>query len=532
MSSRTIIDGPTGETALPDDKAQGEFAPSVVKGDEPRIARWFGSIGLMLVALAGFALVFQLTGSVSRIGPGSRIFLIAFGTAFMLFHASRDPDVQIRRAYGLLGAVLLVLAAILSAIPLPGGGGTLFLPWGFLCLPLSMLFLMAFVRNETEPLWHRAGVAVLGATGIALALTGFIGGNVSPNFLLPYGLLLAVAGLGYWWAFVGSLGASNDLGYRAGLAMGAVGVLAFLVALGRSVLPPLFHSMGWLAQRPEGSYLASSGVLLMTLGLAYTAVSAGYCSDNRLIALARRELAAFFYSPIAYIVLFAMAFAALWMFFQFVTIAMAAADMGQPYFEPIIANYIFSFVPVVCMIIIVPVLTMRLMSEERRTGTLEVLLTAPVNETTIVLSKFLAAWIFFMILWVPWGLFLVALRVEGGTPFDYRPLYSFSIALAASGASFLSMGLFFSSLTKNQIIAAVLTSVVMVVFVVFYFLATIQLGGAGGAWKTLFAHISFIDLWGTSLQGRLGLRDLLFPVTSTIFWLFLTVQVLDARKWS
>src|SRR5437879_3140322 len=133
----------------------------------------------------------------------------------------------------------------------------------------------------------------------------------------------------------------------------------------------------------------------------------------------------------------------------------------QVFAEPIIRFYFIAWWPVITTIFIVPVLTMRLLSEEQRTGTLEVLFTAPVGETVVVLSKFLASWIFFMLTWVPWGLFLVALRVEGGQPFEYRPLLSFYIAMACSGAAFLAMGLFFSSLTRNQIVSAILTFVGM-----------------------------------------------------------------------
>ena len=74
----------------------------------------------------------------------------------------------------------------------------------------------------------------------------------------------------------------------------------------------------------------------------------------------------------------------------------------------------------ISVLMFVPVLTMRLFSEEHRTGTLEMMLTAPVEETVVVLSKFLAALILFLIVWLPWGLYLVSLRCVGGSAFDYR----------------------------------------------------------------------------------------------------------------
>jgi ABC-type transport system involved in multi-copper enzyme maturation permease subunit len=508
-------------------KSPPEMAPSAVRRDEPRVARWFGSIGLLLVALAAFSFLFQVAGRPSWFGPGMRVFLILTGLACLLFHASRDPELQIRRTYGVFGFALLLLAALLSAIPLHGSSGALFLPYGFLCLPLALLFLLSFARNETDPAWRRIAVGALGLVAIALAATGLIGGNVSPNFLLPYGLLLALVGLAYWWAFAGLLGTSSDAGYRAALAMGVVGVIVFLAALCRSAIPPLFYWLGW-TNRPEASYLASSGLMLMTLGLLYAGLSAGLCSDNRLVVLTRRELATFFYSPIAYIVLFGVTFVGLCLFFLFIRELVAAGDRGL--FEPIIRYYIFAFVPVVTVMIVVPILTMRLLSEERRTGTLEVLLTAPLDETSIVLSKFLGAWIFFMLLWIPWGLFLVSLRVEGGQPFDYRPLLSFFIGLAVSGAGFVSMGLFFSSLSRNQIVAAVLSFMGMMMMISMFFV--IQVLSPGSAWNTLLSHVSFITLWQSNVEGKLVPRDLLFPISATVLWLFLTVKVLEARKWS
>src|SRR5262249_53320611 len=138
--------------------------------------------------------------------------------------------------------------------------------------------------------------------------------------------------------------------------------------------------------------------------------------------------------------------------------------------EPIVQYYFFALIPVLAVILQVPAITMRLLSEERRTGALEVLLTAPVSEAPVVVGKFLATWIFFMVCWVPAGLFLIALRIETGQEFDYRPLLSFYAALAACGAAFVAIGLFFSALSSNQIVAAVLTFAVMLGLMMCFFI--------------------------------------------------------------
>jgi ABC-type transport system involved in multi-copper enzyme maturation permease subunit len=162
-----------------------------------------------------------------------------------------------------------------------------------------------------------------------------------------------------------------------------------------------------------------------------------------------------------------------------------------------------------------------------------VLLTAPVNEAPIVLSKFLATWIFFMISWLPAGLFLIALRVVPDTPFDYRPLLSFYVALAAQGVAFIAIGLFFSSLTRNQIVAAVLMFVVMVFFVACYLVKVSPTAlGLPSFLQVALGRLSFIHMWQESLSGQLPLRDVLLFLSIGILFLFLSVKVLETRKWS
>jgi ABC-type transport system involved in multi-copper enzyme maturation permease subunit len=511
-----------------------EAAPSIVRADEPTLARWIGLVGLMLVTLGSVALVATVANFASRINPVLGSFFFITGLACLLFHAFRDAEVQVRRIYGFVGYLWLAAGILVTALPIKGPPGTQFLPYGFCCFALALLFLMPFVRNETVETWRRATLLSLAGVGAVLALTGFIGGNISENFLIPYSLLLTLLGLAYLWGFMGLSRTSSDAGYRAGLAVGTLGILVFLIALGRTALPPLFYSWHWLRVRPE-PYLIPSGLLLMVLGLLFAGLAYGLTSDNKLAVLTRRELAAFFYSPIAYIVLFGLTFVGWWVFIQFVNILLpppGAMMQDRVIAEPIIRYYFIAWWPVITTIFVVPVLTMRLLSEEQRTGTLEVLFTAPVGETVVVLSKFLASWIFFLLAWVPWGLFLVALRVEGGQPFEYRPLLSFYIAMACSGAAFLAMGLFFSSLTRNQIASAILTFVGMLSLTAPFFVKrSIEAQSPTSPWIPVLERAGYIDLWITSMDGRFAPQHLLFQLSFAIFWLFVTVRVLESRKW-
>src|SRR5262249_49426540 len=150
----------------------------------------------------------------------------------------------------------------------------------------------------------------------------------------------------------------------------------------------------------------------------------------------------------------------------------------------------------------------------------------PVNEWPVVGSKFVAAWLFFLVTWVPGGLYLVALRAEAGVPFDYRPLLSFYIALAAQGLAFIGMGLFFSTLTRNQIVAAVLTLVGMVLFLAAYLIRAQSSSILPAMLQTVIGKLSFIHMWQEALGGRLPVRDVLLFASAGLFGLFLSVKVL------
>jgi ABC-2 type transport system permease protein len=206
------------------------------------------------------------------------------------------------------------------------------------------------------------------------------------------------------------------------------------------------------------------------------------------------------------------------------------AEAGISIEEPVVHWYLArTGLPAIIQLVIVPVVTMRLLSEENRSGTLEMLLSAPVNETSVVLAKFVAVLIFWLVTWAPYFLYLVALRVVGGEEFDYRPLLSFGLALLACGSGFMAMGLFCSALTKNQIIAAVLTFVGMMIHLTFLLLQ--GLFARGSVWSDIFSYASFFELWQNTLNGNFAPRFLMFHVSAAVFFLFLSVKTLEARKW-
>lgn len=527
-----------------------EQAPSVLRTDEPLAARVIGLFGLSATMLGGVAVLVAVFGRISRlISPDLGAGFLILGLAGMLFHAVRDADVQFRRAYAALGYVLLMVATLVSFVPAKNAASTMmataegargdmgayFLPIGLPLAILGLLFLLAYLRHEDSPAWYQRTAIVFFLAGIIAGGLGLVGGTTSESFLLPRGLAASLLGLAFLASFVGVHGADSDVGQRAGVSIGLLGGATFAIAFFRALLMPLFYQWHWTATRPA-PYLIPAGFLLMSVGLLYVLVAVFLCSDRPFVVMTRRELMTYFYSPIAYLVILGFGVIIWALYFFFVLKLMGRGAMGQSVPEPIITQYLLDWPPVICLILGIPLLTMRLMSEEWSSGTYEMMMTVPIKESTVVLSKFCAVFLFFLLLWLPFGFFLIALRAFGGLPFEYRQLFSFGIAIACMGAGFLSMGLFFSSLTRNQIIAGVITTAGMMFLTCIWLLkfGLLAFGvGEESAWMKVINHVSYIDVWIETLaHGVFVPSHMIFYLSLAVFWLFATVKVLEARKWS
>jgi ABC-type transport system involved in multi-copper enzyme maturation permease subunit len=500
-----------------------------MRPDEPVFARYLAMVGLILVAIGCSSLLAGRMGWRYLVPPWMGSLLLVPGIGLLLFHAANERNLEYRRIYGLLGLALMAFGVAFRLIPYSGTLGGLFFPLGLSCLLVGLFFTLAFIRVEPDEVWRMSSLRAIAALGFLAALVGLIGGNIKESFLYSDGLLMALLGLVFLGAYVAASGAFGQAGFRVGLAIGLLGILTMLVALVRSFGPALAYRFGWLQVAPT-SYFVPSGLLLITVGLVYVGIAVGICSDWRLVVLTRRELSALFYSPVAYLVLLGMVLVAFWDYWRFVEMIASFSRM-QAVPEPVVQYVFFSLIPVICLIFAVPLVTMRLLSEEKRTGTLEVLLTAPINEGVVVWSKFLAALLFFLLMWVPYGLLLLALRVGTDEAFEYQPLLGFAIVLLCTGAGFVSMGLFFSALTGNQIIAAVLTFVGMIAHTAPFLISSGGRTEISSGLQEILSYVSYLDLWHSTLAGTFAPRLLLFHVSAAAFFLFLTVKVLESRKW-
>lgn len=511
MATRNIR--PKRDDLLTDFQSIPETAPSTLRKEGTLGAQILLFLGFFLILVGGLAMIAPLASWSYFLSPGMGYACLSLGLCLTLYHCFVDPEPQIRRMYALFGLVLVATAVVLRVFPSDAGMGVYFLPAGVPVLFVALLFLIGVGRGETDPFWRKLVGAVLLVVGGVGLLYGIGRGFFNTEFLTGEGIAVILVGFAFLLAFLGLTNErETDAGFRVNTGLGIVGTLTLAAAILRS-----FGS---------ADFFIPSGLILSVTGLVAAVVAFTNVSDRPTIVLARRELLSYFCSPVAYLVIFGLVFIFGFNFWFFVQ--QVALEMRGGLFEPIVERYVLTFFTVVAMVITIPILTMRLLSEEKRSGSLEVLLTAPVNETSIVLGKFLAAWVFFLIAWSPYFLFMVAFRIFGDEPFDYRPLLSFFLALAATGAGFLAMGLFFSSLTSNQIVAAVLTFAGLLLGLGLFWLRGMA---PGDGLQDLIAYFSFLELWWETGRGFVPVRYFAAHLSVAIFFLYLTTLTLAARKW-
>jgi hypothetical protein len=511
MATRTIK--PQREdTMLSDYESLPDTAPSVAR-EVPALASQIALfIGFFLLLVGGLAILAPMLKLGYFVSPGWGFFVLTLGLLLLLIHCYVDPDLILRRIYAVVRLGLIATAAIIALVA-RGSSEGLFLSVGVPLLLIALFFLIGVLRRETNPAWSRMQRLVLVGAGGIMIFCGLAFGMRSVEYLCTEGMALLLLGLAYVCGYIGASGDGDD-SYRAGLGLAGVGALCLVLAIGRS----------WY--RPD--YIVPAGLFLGAVGVLYLFVAALAVSDRPVFVLTRRELAGFFYSPIAYLVLFGVVLIFGFNFLQFVVILLSVMQRDQPLFEPVIANYLTTFFTWVIVVVLMPLLTMRSYSEERRTGSLEMLMTAPVTEWSIVLSKFFATYVFFLICWLPLFLFPIAFRVFGHAEFDYRPVLSFFLTVAVTGAAFISIGLFVSSLTSNQIVAAVVNFAVMLMFIGVYFVGYMDQSPDR---RDLWTYLSIVDLYSNASRGLLPVRNFALYASIAAFFLYLTQQVLTARKW-
>jgi ABC-2 type transport system permease protein len=222
---------------------------------------------------------------------------------------------------------------------------------------------------------------------------------------------------------------------------------------------------------------------------------------HNVLAIARREVRGYFDSPIAYIVVVAFLLVSGWMFFS------ALFLMGRADLRALFAPSPFS--PSMLLVILAPAVTMRLIAEERKSGTLELLTTLPLRDGEVILGKFLAA---FALLATALGLTLAyALTVDSLGPLDWGPVLTGYLGTLLFAGSLLAVGLLCSTLTSNQIVAFI---VAFLISATLYFVYWLQFFVPSGM-APLVEFLSTSSHLENLSRGVIDSRDVLYYLTLT-----------------
>ncbi len=231
--------------------------------------------------------------------------------------------------------------------------------------------------------------------------------------------------------------------------------------------------------------------------------------------IARRELFSFFYSPIAYVVLCVFAILGGFIFLN------TSFAPGEP------ASLRGFFVGMVWALIpILPAISMRLVSEELRSGTIETLMTSPVGDVQVILGKWLGGLMFFAAL-LAMTLVYVVLLATWSEP-DYGPIFSGYLGLLLVGGVYVAIGVFASAMTKNQIIASILTIIIILFFTIFPFLLEPNINAS---WRDALSFINILKQFEDFSKGLFDLSRLVYFISGIFLFLVMAVKLLESRKW-
>jgi len=251
---------------------------------------------------------------------------------------------------------------------------------------------------------------------------------------------------------------------------------------------------------------------------------------RNVMAIAGKELRGYFASPIAYVVmgffalLFGMFFNAYLGAFMQQSMQMAGFGGGSMNVNMNLVRPLFGNASVV-LLFVIPMITMRTYSEEKRSGTIELLLTSPLTDAEIILGKFLGALGLYLAM-LAVTLLYMAILFWAGNP-DWKPIAAGYLGLFLMGASFIAVGLLISNLTKNQIVAGTATFGVFLLLWVVSWIGE----GFGPRVQAVLSYLSIIEHFDDFAKGVIDTKHLVYYLSFITFGLFLTAKSVDSERW-
>lgn len=241
-------------------------------------------------------------------------------------------------------------------------------------------------------------------------------------------------------------------------------------------------------------------------------------------AIIRRELIAYFSSPLAYIVMTAFLLMQGYIFYLIVSFLNNPQTPAMTPLRLFFGGTIFFWL---FLLFVVPVITMRLIAEERRSGTIEVLLTSPVTEVQVVVGKFLAAMAFYLALWLPTVLYVILLARH--SQIDLGPVAAGYLGVVLLGFMFLAVGTLASTLSTNQLIAAIIAFAAMVLL--FSIGLVEQLMTSSSVLRDALAHMNLWTQMDDFAKGIVDTRHVVYQLSMGVLFLFLAAKSLEVKKW-
>lgn len=254
------------------------------------------------------------------------------------------------------------------------------------------------------------------------------------------------------------------------------------------------------------------------------------------LAVLQKELKTYLVSPIAYVLgavfLLICGFLFRNMVMQFNAFSMMYMQQAQRFggqlpqlnLNEFVVTGFFGLMSFISLFI-VPLLTMRLYAEERKSGTIELLLTSPISSVQTILGKFVACLILYAAMIALTTAFMGILEVYGSP--DWGPIWSAYVGVLLLGGAFIAVGVFASSLTENQIIGAVISFGLLLIFWVIGWSANFTSGATGN----VLTYLSIIEHMDDFQKGVIDTKDVVFYLSFMFFSLFLTLTVLESRRW-
>ncbi|HET6654963.1 MAG TPA: ABC transporter permease [Gammaproteobacteria bacterium] len=242
-----------------------------------------------------------------------------------------------------------------------------------------------------------------------------------------------------------------------------------------------------------------------------------------ILTIARREFKSLFLSPLAWVILAVVQFICAWLYLtgvdNFLKIQPRLAGIpNAPGVTDLVATPLLSSTSIV-LLMIMPLLTMRLVSEERKNGTLTLLLSAPVSVTEIALGKFFGMFAFMLI--VVAMISMMPFALLAGTQIDLGKVFSGLVGLSLLVGAFTAIGLYLSSLTRQPVVAAVSTFGVLLLLWIFNFAAD---------QASAFAYLSLMSHYDRLLRGLMNSTDVVYYVLVIATFVILTIRRLDGDR--